>query len=457
MRIPGGAEAACKHVRMDEDAELQALRARVAELEQTREEKPRRRGRSIVSAVALVLAALLVPIAVLGTWARLQLVDTDRFVATFAPLAEDPDVQAFIADQALAAINENVDIDGMIDDAFTGLSSLDLPPRAQDALSLLKVPAQQGVQTLLDNAVNRLVASPAFADIWEQTLRQVHARAIAIIQGEPGTALTIDDSGTLSVDLGTVIAKVKAQLKEQGVGIADMIPDIDRSIPLTTSDSFVLIRTLYQLAVAVGYWLPWVVLGLVALGLAVARHRLRALAWTAAGFAVALLLLAAGLGTGRLFFVGTVSPSIMPAATANVLFGQLTQLMFSTIAALVMLAVLVMIGAWIAGASVSATRTRAAVDSVFGHARRFCDAHGMNTGAFGRGLDRWRGVVLMVVVIVAVLVVFASRPVTAGAVIWAAVCILIAAVLIELLRRPAAVPDAAAQPPISTSSGPRAK
>jgi hypothetical protein len=428
-----------------DDAELAALRARVAELEgrdRARDDAPaagRRggRGRTAVAVVAVVLAALLVPVAVLGTWARLELVDTDRFVATFAPLAEEPAVQEFIADQAVQAINENVDIDGLVDNAFGGLAALDLPPAAQNALTLLKAPAAQGVHSIIQQAVDRLVASPAFADIWAQTLRQVHSRAIAIIQGQPGTAVTLSDSGTLSIDLGVVIAQVKTALKQQGLGIADMIPAIDKTIPLTTSDSMVLIRIVYEVAVGVGYWLPWLVLGLVALGIAVARNRLRTLAWTGVAFALALLLLAAGLGTGRLFFVGTVSPSIMPVATANVVFHQVTELMFSTIAALVMVSVLLAIGGWIAGRSPSATRVRGVVDGAFGHVRRFCDAHGMDTRAFGRTLDRWRTAVLIVVVAIAVLAVFVSRPVTAAAVITATVCIVVAVILIELLRRPA--------------------
>ncbi|WP_417561664.1 hypothetical protein [Microbacterium sp.] len=433
--------------------ELAALRSRVAELEaQNRAlaaggpaaastpppaRRPRR-WRTPVSVVAIVLAAVLVPIAVLGTWIRVQLIDTDTFVATFAPLADDPAVQSFVADQAITAINDNVDINSMIDNAFDGLSQLNLPSQAKDALGLLRVPAQQGVQSLIDQAVNGLVASPAFADIWEQALRQAHSRAIAIIQGQPGTAIDLDQNGTLSINLGVVVEKVKAELQKQGVGIADMIPQIDKTIPITTSDSFVLIRSLYQVAVAAGYWLGWVVLGLVAVGIAVARNRGRAVAWIGAGFAISLLLLAAGLGTGRLFFVGSVSPSLMPAATANVVFHQVTGLMVSTIAALVMLSVLVMIGGWLAGRSSSAQKTRGAVDGVFGHARRFFDAQGMDTRGFGRWLDRWRVPVMIAVVVIATLAVFATRPVTTAAVVIAVVCIVVAVILIELLRRPPA-------------------
>ena len=69
----------------------------------------RRRGRTVAAVVLVVVALLLAPVAVISAWARIQLVDTDQFVATFAPLAEEPAVQSYIGDQVTAAIEEQVD------------------------------------------------------------------------------------------------------------------------------------------------------------------------------------------------------------------------------------------------------------------------------------------------------------------------------------------------------------
>src|SRR5215204_6720973 len=66
---------------------------------------PRRgRGRTAGAIVLVLIGLLLAPVAVVSAWARLQLVDGDRFVATFAPLAEDPAVQAFLSDEVTTAI-----------------------------------------------------------------------------------------------------------------------------------------------------------------------------------------------------------------------------------------------------------------------------------------------------------------------------------------------------------------
>jgi hypothetical protein len=116
--------------------------------------------------VLVVIGLILAPVAVIAGWARLELVDTDRFVATFAPMAEDPDVQAFIADQVTVAIEEQVDIPALTADLFDGLRQLDLPPRAETALGLLEQPATQGLQSLVSGVVDRIVTSEAFEDIW---------------------------------------------------------------------------------------------------------------------------------------------------------------------------------------------------------------------------------------------------------------------------------------------------
>ncbi|MEZ7754729.1 hypothetical protein O5Y58_04340 [Microbacterium paraoxydans] len=428
-------------------SEIEDLRARLRALEQENEalRRPRRRisARSIIAGIVLVVAVLLAPIAAMGTWARLQLVDADRFVATFAPLAEDPDVQDFVADQVTAAIDEQVDLDAVVGELFDGLRALDLPPRAAAALGLLEAPAASGLSSLIDGVVHEVVSSQQFADIWAETLRFTHERAVAILQDEPGTALDLSDDGVLSVDVGAVVERVKEALAERGAGVADLIPVIDRTIPVVQADALVLVRTVYQIAVTAGFWLPWVVLGLVVLGVLLAVNRPRALFWTSAGFAVVFLLLAAGMGIGRGFFVSAVSPSIMTASAAESLFDQLTALLGSTIVALALVGVLIALWAWLAGSSRSARTVRGVTESGFGALREAAEARGISTGRFGRAVDRYRGAILIAGMAIGVLILLATRPVTFGAVLGVAIGVLVLTILVELLRRPgpAAAPE----------------
>ncbi|MFK4728602.1 hypothetical protein ROT00_02855 [Agromyces mediolanus] len=395
------------------------------------------RWRSVVSGILVVLALLLTPVALLSSWARLELVDTDRFVATFAPLAEDPEVQAFVADTVTGIIEDQVDIPQLTSQVFDGIRSLDLPPKAADALSLLEGPAAQGLQSLVAQTVSQVVSSDAFADTWATALRVSHRQAIAAIQGDPNAALEIGPGGQLSVQLGPIIETVKQQLVDRGVGFASAIPVVNQSIAIAQADSLVLVQTVYALAVAVGTWLPWVVLAMLVGGVLLARNRPRAFVWTAAGFALVMATLAAGVGIGRLFFVGTVSPSIMPAGAAGALYEQIIELIRSTIVAGLVLGILTAVIAWWAGPFRPARALRRFSNAMFAAIRRAAAKYGVTTGAFGIALDRFRSAIYLVIALIAVVVVLLGRPLTTGLVVTTVLLALLAILLVELLRRPA--------------------
>ncbi|MFJ2542117.1 hypothetical protein [Microbacterium sp. NPDC087589] len=422
-------------------SELDALRERVVALERENDElrTPKRRrirGRSVIGAVLLVLAVVLAPVAAMGTWARLQLVETESFVATFAPLASDPDVQDFVAEQVSAAIDEQVDVSAVVGEVFDGIRSLGLPPRADTALTLLEGPAADGAISLIDGVVHDVVRSEQFADIWTQSLRFTHDRATAILQNAPGTAVQLSDDGAVTIELGVVIERVKQAMSERGIGLADVIPEIDRSIPIAQADSLALVRTVYQVADIGGFWLPWLVVALVVAGVLLMRDRPRAVLWSSAAIALVFLLLSAGLGIGRGVFLRAVSPEIMSAAAATALFEQLTSLLAGTIAAIALIGVLAAMWAWLAGSSRAAAGFRGLVDSGFSAVRGAAERRGLTTGAFGRGIDRFRGPIFIAAVVVVTVLLIASRPVSFGSVIGAGVGLLVVAVLVELLRRP---------------------
>jgi type VI protein secretion system component VasK len=90
-----------------EQSELERLRAEVATLRsQLRgaggDAERRQRWRTIVAALLLVLACVLAPLGVVAVWARNQVTNTDRYVATVAPLASDPAIQQAITDRITA-------------------------------------------------------------------------------------------------------------------------------------------------------------------------------------------------------------------------------------------------------------------------------------------------------------------------------------------------------------------
>lgn len=422
-------------------ARLRALEEENAALRAAPRRRRRVSMRSVISGILVVVALLLAPVAAIGGWARMQLVDTDRFVSTFAPLADDPAVQELVASQVATAIEESLDIPALVGDVFDGVRELGLPPRADSALTLLQGPTVDGIHSLIGTVAEDVVTSPQFADIWAQTLRVTHQKAIAVIQGDPNTALTIGSDGTLSIELSTVIESVKTALTDRGVSFAEAIPVIDRTIPVLHSDALVLTQSLYNVAVAVGFWLPWLALVLLIAGVLLARDRRRASAWTGFGFAIVFLLLAAGLGIGRMLFIGAVSPSTMPADAADALFGGITDLLLGTTIALALAGALVAVSAWYQGEGRFATNLRAVLERGMVRVRAAADRNGIGTGAFGRAIDRWRSAILVIAVVLALLWVVLARPITVGGVLAALASLIAVLLLVEVLRRPAAASE----------------
>ena len=141
--------------------------------------------RALLSAVCIVLAAVLLPVSIVAAWSRAQLVDESQFVATVAPLAHDPQVQGLVIDQTVGAIDEKVNYDQITGNVIDGIAGLGLPPRAVNALGLLKQPAADGLRNLVHGEVTKFVQSDAFVDVWTGAVRDVH-RALTMSRRRTG-------------------------------------------------------------------------------------------------------------------------------------------------------------------------------------------------------------------------------------------------------------------------------
>ena len=78
----------------------------------------RRRGRTIASWVLIVLACLLAVLSVVVVYARNELLNTDTFVATVAPLAKDPAVQTAVATRVSDNLVARTDVEQRVKNAL---------------------------------------------------------------------------------------------------------------------------------------------------------------------------------------------------------------------------------------------------------------------------------------------------------------------------------------------------
>lgn len=394
-----------------------------------------RRWRAAAAVVLVAIGVVLTPVAVVGSWARSQLADTSSFVNTFAPLADDPAVQRYLANQLTTTINNSIDIDGITQNLFSSLGNLDLPSQASQALGMLEGPAVEGLRMIISRSVDRVVSSDVFRDAVRQSLRLSHEQFIKVVQGAPGTTLVLSDSGSVGIAIGPLIEQVRSQLLAQGIRIANLIPTVNTTIVVAQSDQLALLRPAYQLSVAVGGGLPWVALGFVLLGVFVAVNRRRALFGSALALGVVCGSLAAGFGIAQLVFVVSVAPTIMPADVAVALFAQLTAHMATTAIALSVVCFAIAAVTWYLALS-SGQRLRTFVGKLVGSLRDRLTRYGMNTGRFGAWLETSRFVLRWVIGAAAAAAVLLAWPITGWFVFWTVLLALLALLLLELLRRP---------------------
>ncbi|WP_409047578.1 hypothetical protein AB2L57_16285 [Microbacterium sp. HA-8] len=407
---------------------------------------PHRRawGWTLLATVLITLGALLAPIAVVAVWANVQLTDTDRFVAAYGPLADDPAVQAVVADQVLTAIEGQLDVGALTSDVIDGVIDLGTGPAATRALELLKGPAAQGVQSLIDRTVEGFVASDAFSNVWATALRVSHTQLTGALAGEEGMALDLADDGTIGIQLAPIIDAVKDALVAQGIGLAASIPTIDRTIAIAQSDALPSVQLGYGLTLAAGLWLPWIAIGLLAAGVLVARRRSVALVAASVTLALSMVIVVAGFAIGRIVFIATVTPDPLPARAAEVLFATFTGAMRDTAVAVLVLAIVVALVGWFTGPFRVPRRLRGLVHSGAGSLRDVLERRGLSTGRVGVWLYRQRVLMRAAVAVIAAAVVLFVRPLTPGLVIWTLVIAALVVLVLEVIERPA--PDPAAAP-----------
>ena len=417
--------------------------------------EPRYRGRTAAAVVLVVLGALLAPVAVVAAWAERTLTDTDRYVATVGPLAADPTIQGAVAGRLTAVVMEQIDVAAVLGTVVDGLEERGVGPRATAALTQLEGPLTSGVESFVRRAADNVVSSSAFEDAWVQANRVAHEQLVATMRGEGGELLQIDQDGQLTIQLSGMIDLLKQRLVDRGLGIAERIPEVDATFTVMQTSQLVQVQNRYAQVVALGTWLPWVSLGLLAAGVLAARHRSRALVVAGLALAAAMVVLAIGLAVARGIYLDALRDVVLRLDAAEVLFDQVVSFLRVTLRTVGVLGLVVALAAYLGGGSASARSLRAGAGRGLARLRDYGDTRGVSTGPVGEWLGRYRTVVRVAVVAVAALVLLLAGSPTPALVIGTALVAGVVIVLLELLARPprpdaappADVPDAVAAPP----------
>lgn len=341
-------------------AELEELRAHQAQAGPDasgggsgRPHRARHGLRWTACAILVVLASLLSIVAVVARYARSQLLDTDHYVATVSPLAENPDVQNSIATQVTNEIFARLDVERITDQALQKLTELGAPA----VIEGLATPIASQVQGFVRDQVNEFVRSPRFAELWDDANRAAHKQVVAVLTGKTEGVAQVQN-GALTVDLGTLVARVKARLVDRGLAFATRIPEVHSTFTLVESDQLRKAQATTRRLDRVATALPFVIIVLAALAVLVAPNRRRGLLYVALGIAAAMVSLALALVLVRNWYLDNGTPRTMtPEAAIGVARTLLAPLRLAMRAVLA-LAVAVALAAFLTGPSGAARGIR---------------------------------------------------------------------------------------------------
>ncbi|MFF2008494.1 hypothetical protein ACFVWY_05385 [Streptomyces sp. NPDC058195] len=406
-----------------DDAELAALRARVAALEAGGGRWHLPRARSFLAVLAVLVATLLTPLGIVSTWAKNQIGDTGNYVAMMAPLASDPDVRTAVTDRVTGVVMQHLKVKDLLADVAP-----EDRPALDRALSKLSGPLTTGVTEFVHATVERFVSSDAFAEIWTDLNRASQSAVVKALSGSKEGAVQITGD-TVTVDLAPVIDRVKQRLVDRGLKAAAKLPDVHTDFTVLTAPSVGKATMWFRALQLIGLWLAPVTLALAASGVLLAVRRRRALVATALAMAAGAVVLGLALWLGRAFYLDSL-PSEVSRPAAGAVFDALAGPMRVLVRLVVTLGIVVAVAAWLTGTGRAAARVTAMWSGGIGAAR---EAAGFTGGPAGQWVHRARRPLNWTVVAVAaaVLVVW-DRP-TGLVTVWIAVCALFALAVVEFL------------------------
>lgn len=404
---------------------------------------PSRRGgwwRGVVVTLCLTLLALLCPLAVVATWARDEVSDTDRYVATVTPLASDPAMQKAIADRITEELTTRFDIRQIIMRIVEALRQGGLGPQAADGLETLSTPLADAADNFIATQVDKVVRTDAFATAWDEANREAHAQLVALLTGKESAVRL--DGNAVTIDLAAFIEVVKERLIDQGFGPAARIPEINASFTVFESDQLPKAQSGFQLLTALARALPIAAIVLLAIALVVSVRKRRTLLAAALVVAGSMLVLGLALNGFRAFYLNAVSAEGLSIDAATVFFDTVVRFIRFNLRAVLVISLAVALVAWVSGPSASALGVRHGASRTLEVVRSRSDRAGLGTGPVGAFLGRFRNAIRALIAgVVVVTYALADHPTGA----WTLTLVLIAGavlLVVEVLARPPVHNDA---------------
>jgi hypothetical protein len=304
------------------------------------------RGRSTAMWVVLVLAGLLLLLSTFAVWINRVALNTGVFTDTSSSLLDDPQIRNAIANRAVDELFANVDVQSEV--------KTQLPSDFKS----LSGPAAAGLRQASYQIVDRALEQPAFQSLFKVTLEQTHKTLVEVLEG--GGARVSTEGGEVTLNLRAIIQEAADRI---GIGdqVADKLPADAGRIVILRADELDTAQNVFELLEALAWLLP--ILTLIAFGIAVWLAGERRGAVRGIGIVLVVVgilgLLAARLT--RNYVVDSLVARQDDREAAGNAWDILSELMRGSFRLMIVVGILFLIAAWLAGPARRALTAREAL------------------------------------------------------------------------------------------------
>lgn len=376
-------------------------------------------------AVLLVLGLVLTPLTIIALYVKNTISDTDRYVQTIKPLASDPAVQAFVAEDISQQLFERVDIKGYVKDA--------LPDKAQ----VLAGPLTSALQGFVRQAVTTILATQQFQDLWVEANRVAHAQLVNVLTGETTGGVTANANGAVTVDLSSVTKLVQQQLASTGIDLFSRIPiaSIGGKITVFQSNDLYKARTGFRILNTLGWIMPFLVVACFGGAIYLSKSRRRGFVASAIAFMLGGAILALALFVGRGLYLNAATSSDLPYDAAAAFYDTLVRFLHTSVKAVCFLSIIVIIAVFLSGPSRFAVWFRLRARQTANWLGAQSDAAGWEFLAPNAFVVKRKKGLRIVVAALAFLVLFRWKHPTPSIIIYLSIVTVVALAVIEFFGR----------------------
>jgi hypothetical protein len=292
------------------------------------------RGRAGAVWVVLVLAGLLLLLSSFAVWINRVALNTSVFADTSSSLLDNDQIRSAVANRAVDELFANVDVQAEVESQlpndYKGLSGA----------------ATAGLRQASYQIVDRALEQPVFQDLFRAALEESHTTLVQVLEGG-GTRVSTQE-GEVVLDLRAIMVEAAARI---GIGdqVVNRIPADAGQIVILRSDELDTAQNVFQLLKTLAWVLP--LLTLAAFGLAVWLARDRRRAVRGIGWVVVVVGLV-GLAAARLtrnYVLNSLVERRDDRAAAGDAWNILTELMRGSFRLMIVVGLLFLLAAWLAG------------------------------------------------------------------------------------------------------------